>query len=253
LPFGDWSAINSALASWLDRLGGSLILGRAFWEIAIATGLHDRSLLSGESLDRIENAVADAEATTTCEFIVVLAPASSRYDARVILTGIAAGIITYLLIFWANVWLADEGLNSLLLLLESVAAGVVAWLAFSRVDALKRLVVPHWRRHGAVEDAANTAFTEEQVFLAPERNGVLIYVSVFEGEARVMADIGLRRKLHDSTLGEAQALLTAAEPADPAERVCRALELLATGCRECFPATADKDNEFSDRPQIRMP
>jgi putative membrane protein len=228
-------------------------LGAVPEEIVIATGLHNRRLLTTESLDRIEQAVADAEATTTCEFIVVLAPASSRYEARTILTGVAAGVLVYLAIFWANVWIAEEPLNGMLLLLESVAAGVVVWLLVSRIDALKRLVVPRWRRHGAVEDAANTAFTEEQVFLAPERNGVLIYVSVFEGEAKVMADIGLRRKLQDKLIGEAQALLTSGGTDDPVERVCRAIELLASGCRECFPSQADKENEFADRPQIRMP
>lgn len=213
--------------------------------------LHNRELLSEAALDRIEAAVADAERATCCEFVVVIAPAASRYEGRALATGAAAAVLVYLLIFWTNALLFDEALNALLLLLEALAAGALtAWL-FARVSALRRLIVPRWRMTAAVDDASNSTFTAERITETAQRNAVLLFVSVLEGEARLMPDIGIRQAVSEARLGEIQTRLKNAEGG--AEAVCEAISALTKECRAAFPPAEGQENSLPDRPQIRMP
>lgn len=210
-------------------------------------------LLSTASLDRIEQAVADAERSTSCEFIVVLAPASSRYEGRALRTGAAAAVLVFVALYWINeLWLYGAP-DALVLLLEAAAAGALTALAFSRIAVLRRSILPRWRMQSAVQDAANAVFTDENVSLTKDRNAVLLYVSVLEGEARLMPDIGAQNRLHDATLGEISAALASARSGDPTQLVCDAIRRLGQSCVECFPVQADDQNELPDRPQIRMP
>ena len=62
-------------------------------------------MLTEASLDRIETAVAEAEKLTSCEYIVVLAPASSRYEGRVIKAGALGALLAYAVLYSLNFWL----------------------------------------------------------------------------------------------------------------------------------------------------
>ena len=215
--------------------------------------MQNRSLLSTASLDRIEQAVADAEKSTSCEFVVVVAPASSRYEGRALRMGAAAAVLMFVALYWINeLWLYGAP-DALLLLLEAAAAGALTALAFSRVSVLRRWILPRWRMQSAVQDAANAVFTDENVSLTKDRNAVLLYVSVLEGEARLMPDIGAQSRLNDSSLGEIAAALASARTGDPTTLLCDAIRILGQGCVECFPVRADDQNELPDRPLIRMP
>lgn len=182
----------------------------------------------------------------------MIAPSASRYEGRALATGAAVAVLTFMALFWANTLLFGEALNALLLLLEALAAGGVAALLFARVDALRRLIIPRWRMSAAVDDAANATFTAERVTETTQRNATLLFVSVLEGEARLMPDIGIREKVSEARLGEILASLKNAEEGG-AEQVCEAIASLAAACREAFPPKQGKDNELPDRPQVRAP
>ncbi len=218
----------------------------------MAKALHKRSLLSEESLDAIEAAVADAEQATSCEYIVVLAPASDRYEARVLKVGVLATLLAFALIYSLNQWLYGPP-HAMWLLLEALAVGVVVTVALARIDALRRLVVPRAMRSELVDTAAGATFFEENVSLTKDRNAVMLYVSVFEGELRLMPDVGVQQKVHDAALNEIMAGVANAVDADPTDLVCEAVRKLGHICKECYPIQDDDDNELPDRPQIRMP
>lgn len=215
--------------------------------------MRDRRLFSAGSLDRIEAAVADAEKATSCEFVVVIAPASSRYEGRAMAAGAAAAVIVFVALYWINdLWL-DVAPDALLLMLEGAAAGLITSLVFSRVRAMRRLIIPRWRMDAAVDDAANATFTEENVSLTKERNACLLYVSVLEGQVRLMPDIGMQRTVNGAALGEVLATLQNAQTGDATTLVCDAIKKLGQACKDCFPCHAEDTNELPDRPQIRMP
>lgn len=210
-------------------------------------------MLSAASLDRIEAAIADAEKATSCEFAVVLAPASSRYGGRAMAAGVAAAIIVFVALYWINdLWL-NAMPDPLLLMLEAVAAGGLTATAFARVSWLRRLVIPAWRMNAAVDDAAHAAFSEENVSLTKDRNACLLYVSLLEGQVRLMPDIGMQTKVHDAALGEIQAMLANADTGDAVALICDAIAKLGNACKDCFPYHTADQNELPDRPQTRMP
>jgi putative membrane protein len=215
--------------------------------------LQNRSLLTEQSLDRIEAAVAEAEAHTSCEYIVVLAPASDRYEGRALKAGAAAAVIMFVALYWLNEWLYGMPLDPLLLLVEASALGAAVSLLCARLNPLRRLLIPRWRMAAAVDSTAHSVFSEENVSLTRDRNAVLLYISVLEGELRLMPDIGVQQKVHDARLGEIESHLANAGQGDPTELVINALQELAQCCKECFPIREDDENELPDRPQIRLP
>lgn len=184
---------------------------------------------------------------------MVLAPASSRYEGRALRAGAAAAVIMFVGLYWLNTLAFEFAPDALLMLLEAAAVGgLLAWMA-SRLDPLRRLLIPRWAMNAAVETASHATWSEENVSLTKDRNAVLLYVSVLEGALRLMPDIGLQQKLHEGKLGEIEGALANADHGDPVELVCSALRKLGECCKECFPLQDDDQNELPDRPQIRLP
>lgn len=218
----------------------------------MARAMRNKALLSEESLDAIEQAVADAEKVTSCEYIVVLAPASDRYEGRVMKTGALAALLGFAIIYSVNYWLYGQP-DALWLLLESVVIGAIVAFAFDRLAPLRRLIIPAWKMNACVEAAAGATFFEENVSLTKDRNAVLLYISVFEGEVRLLPDIGVQQKLHDATINEIKAKLANADIGDATDLVCESIRSLGHHCKECYPIQDDDENELPDRPQIRMP
>ena len=215
--------------------------------------MQNRALLRTEALDRIEAAVADAEKLTSCEYVVVLAPASSRYEGRVIKAAAVVAVIVYVALYWLNGLLFDIDSDPLMLLLESAAAGGLMALLFSRVNVLRRLLIPRWRMRATVDAAAHSTFSVENVSLTKDRNAVLIYVSVLEGELRLMPDVGAVKTLHEGAFGEVEGMLKNAQSGDPVDLLCEAIRKLGGHCKDCFPRQEGDQNELPDRPQIRLP
>ncbi|MCA8914015.1 MAG: hypothetical protein KDB90_01285 [Planctomycetes bacterium] len=151
-----------------------------------------------------------------------------------------------------NFWLYGEP-DALWLLLESIATGAVVAYTFNKVSVLRRLLIPRWVQTSAVDTAAHATFSQENASLTKDRNAVMIYVSVLEGEVRLMPDIGVQQKLHEGKLGEIEGKLANAQSGDPTELLCDAIKQLGECCRDCFPIEADDVNELPDRPQIRLP
>jgi putative membrane protein len=184
---------------------------------------------------------------------VVLAPASSRYQGRVMAAGALAAVVIYLVLYASNRWGIEDGLDPLWLLIEASAIGGLLAFALAKLNPLRRLLIPRWAMDAAVDLASHATFSQENVTLTKDRNAVLLYVSVLEGQVRMMPDIGVQQKVPQGKLGAIQASLANAETEDPATLVCNALRELGESCKQCWPIQEDDENELPDRPQIRLP
>ncbi|MBK9976096.1 MAG: hypothetical protein IPP14_15085 [Planctomycetes bacterium] len=183
---------------------------------------------------------------------MVLAPAASRYEGRIMLLGCALAVLAFLGAFVFSDYALNVSADPPLLLLEGVVLGALgAWFC-NRVPAIKRLLIPRWKQLAAVDMAAQATFTRENISLTRQRNACLLFISVLEGELRLMPDIGLQQKVHDSKLGEIKAALANAK-GDPVAALEEALLQLGMACGECFPRPADDTNELPDKPLIRLP
>ena len=215
--------------------------------------MQQQALLSDAGLKRIEAAVAAAEARTSCEFVVVLAPAAARYEGRAFRLGALSAVLTFVSIYWVSRLAYNARPDALYLLAEAAAMGaLIAW-AFSRVALLRRIVIsPIARAHG-VSQAAGAAFHEQKVAWTREHNAALLFVSVLEGEARVLGDLGLQAKVGEAKLNELQAALNCAADGEGVVLVEKALADLGALCAPHFPRAADDVNELPDKPVIRLP
>lgn len=215
--------------------------------------LQSRALLSNDALGRIEAAVAQAEAKSACEFIVVLAPASNRYEGAAIRLGALAAVVTFVSIYWGMRIAMSVRPDALYLLAEAVAAGALVAFAFSRLAPLRRLLARRTTKSLFVSQAAGAAFHEQKVAWTHEHNAALLYVSVLEGEARVLADLALQQKAGEATLNDIQAALNNARDGEGLALIEQTIAKLGDLGAKHFPRATGDVNELPDRPVIRLP
>jgi len=215
--------------------------------------LQKSTLLGQDALSRIEAAVAQAEAKTSCEFVVVLAPASSRYEGTAMRVGALAAVLTFVVIYWFTRIAMNVRPDALYLLAESVAMGAIVTWAFARLAPLRRLLARRITQSLFVSQAASAAFHEQKVAWTKDHNAALLYISVMEGEARLLGDLGLQQKAGEANLNEIQAALNAASDGDGASLIEHALARLGELGAKHYPRAAGDVNELPDKPVIRLP
>jgi uncharacterized membrane protein len=105
------------------------------------------------------------------------------------------------------------------------------------------------RRRRAVWNHALARFHK----LTPTRGntGVLIFVSLDEGLAAIVADKGIAEKVPSDYWHKPQAIITEAmSKGRHAEGIIQAIELIAVELANFFPREKDDINELPDGPQI---
>jgi len=81
------------------------------------------------------------------------------------------------------------------------------------------------------------------------RTGVLLYLSLLERRAEIVADQAIHAKVPDTLWGDAMAALIADLKADrPAEGMAKAVGLIGDVLAEHFPKSAGDTNELPDAP-----
>ncbi len=154
-------------------------------------------------------AVAAAEAKTSAEIVPVVATGSGRYDRAADVAGLWLGLAA-MAIVWATWPLARPepgswghwpvGLEVIVLALTVVVGFVGGAAVASRVGWLLRLFTPHVVRKQTVEAAARRAFFDTRIHHTQTRHGLLLYVSLLERQAAVLADRDLAEQLGQEQL-----------------------------------------------------
>lgn len=214
--------------------------------------LNDESLLTPQALERIERAVAQAEQGTSCEIAVVLAPASSRYEVPVFQLAGLFTIVAFVALDALNFFVLETDMldNPLWLMCCSLAVGAGVAM-FVTSTGLRRKFVSAAQARKAVDLAAAASFWEQKIGFTTEHNAVLLYVSVWEGQARVLADAGATTKIADAKFGEIAKSLNDSS-GDGLEAVCAAIAQIGALVKPVFPRAGDDVNEVPDKPVIRQ-
>jgi putative membrane protein len=136
------------------------------------------------------------------------------------------------------------------LLAEAVAAlgGFVAGAAIaSRVAWLRRLFTPRRQMRDEVAARARTVFFDRRVHHTAGASGLLVYVSLYERMAILLADQSILDKVGQGSLDAWCAALTAAlREGHPADAIAKAIALAGEKLGQVLPrATADV-NELPD-------
>ncbi len=204
-----------------------------------------RTILTEDERERVANAIKTAEQRTSGEIICVLARRSDGYFyiaafvltlAMLVTSVIAALVIDRL---WIAVPLWQFVAAQLLAL--GVSLALIGWLPDLRIRFVPRAV-----RYRRANRNAVSQFLGRNIHVTENRTGVLIFLSLAERYAEVIADAGINahvsQETWDTIVADLVAHASRGEIADGFEgAIAAAGEILAN----TFPPTGDT-NELDD-------
>lgn len=218
-------------------------------------------LLTADDHAKVTAAVAEAESATSGEIVTVIAERSDGYSdialgwaalvAFTLLTlcalvpGIATGPVEAVYGAWNHVWTPGEVFATASSL--AILAFFLAWLV-QLVDLIRFALVPGIVKTNRVEDRAIDLFKVGAERRTHGRTGVLVYLSMKEHRAEIVADGAITEKVPPEAWGEAMADMLAEI------KHGRIVDGLVAGVRDVgailaahFPPETDDVNELPDR------
>jgi len=199
------------------------------------------SELSFDDRRRISAAIQAAERRTSGEIVCVLARSSVEATALpIVLAALAALALPWLLVFVTT--LAVLMILSLQLVLFVVLAVL---LCLPRVRAG---LLPAATRRAVAHQAAMEQFVLRGIGRTEGRTGVLVFVSLAERYARIIADEAIAsRVVQDEWQGAVDVLIEHMREGRIADGFVVAIERCGTVLATHFPAKADERSELPDR------
>jgi putative membrane protein len=197
--------------------------------------------LSQQDRDRISAAIRAAEAKTSGEIVCVLAETSS--DARA-LPILVAAIVALALPWLLDAWTAMTVHRILSL---QILAFVVLVPALCP-PAIRVALLPRRARRAAAHRAALEQFVIRGIARKKDRSGVLIFVSLAERYARIIADEGIASRVAQSEWQIAiDTLVEHIGDGRIAEGFIDAIERCGSVLAAHFPRTGATRDELPDR------
>ncbi|RWX67887.1 TPM domain-containing protein [Mesorhizobium sp. M4B.F.Ca.ET.089.01.1.1] len=202
--------------------------------------------ISPQDHERIAGAIRAAETRTDGEIYCVVAHASDGYffpAAFMVTLGtliVSLGVAYGLEAWWLSIRLPHFVFAELLALASAL---LLLWA----LPGLRIHFVPHHLRYQAAHLNAVKQFLARNVHRTAARTGVLIFVSIAERYAEVVADAGINSKVGQNVWDGVVRDLTAHAGDDRlADGFIKAVESVGAVLAEHFPVTAGDANELDD-------
>ena len=217
--------------------------------------------LTAEDHERVTAAVAAAELTTDGEIVTVVAGRSDPYHDVALHWAVLAMLFVLALLTWqpgAAEWLHVRLIDSwsqqvpprwyltialvLMALTFLVARVALAW------DALRLALTPGTTKARRVRRRALTLFRTAAEKRTRAATGVLLYLSLAEHRAEIIADESIHSKVAAEVWGDAMAALVAeVKQGRPGEGMAEAVRRIGAVLAEHFPRSEGDTNELPDR------
>ena len=197
--------------------------------------------VSSADRDRITAAIRAVEARTTGEIVCVLAEQSADSGGLpILLSALAALALPWILVAFTA-----------LPVVAILSWQVVVFLALALLLCLPRLrvaLIPRRARRAMAFRVATEQFYTRSVSRKRDRSGILIFVSLAEHYARIIADDGIDARVpHEHWQGAVDALIGCAREDRVADGFLAAIEMCGEVLAEHFPSTDGSVNELPDR------
>ena len=217
--------------------------------------------LTDADREKVAAAIAAAEAKSSGEIVAVATPISDAYHdvalhwALVPLFAVLAWAAWQptALIWWYDRlfggWSPDPTMSELLTLLMFFAAlkFTVALLILKWMP-LRLFLTPGATKHRRVRRRAIAIFQAAAAGRTTGKTGILIYLSLAERRAEIVADEAIHKLTDDHTWGEAMhALIEQVRQGRAGDGIVAAIERVGTVLAEHFPRSADDRNEIPDK------
>jgi putative membrane protein len=217
--------------------------------------------LSAEDHAKVTAAVAAAEALSSGEIVTVVARRSDKYNDVAAHGGVLATMLVLALLaafpgiaLWIDVHLHDPWAEHPSPAALFTIAWVFAALAFLAGryalahDGVRIALTPRATKVRRVRARALTLFRSSVEQRTVDHTGVLLYLSLDEHRAELIADVGIHSKVPPETWGAAMAALVAAvKDGRPGDGMAEAVRQVGLVLAEHFPRADDDINELPDR------
>ena len=213
------------------------------------------TLVSETDRQAIEKRIGEIEQTTTAELVVAVATESGRYDRAESIIGIITALVALgiahlfpSLFRTAGDW-AESNLNILFQSLAVVVGFVIGNYLAVFFLPLRRLFVGKEEQARETDKAASYIFCNHKLNETEARNGVLIYLSVFERRIVILADQSCKNGLGMEKIQEiCSSTIEKLKAGNYRDAILLALDQLSTQLTASLPATRQlAENELSDR------
>jgi putative membrane protein len=217
--------------------------------------------LTDADREKVAAAIAKAEGSSAGEIVAVATPISDAYHdvalhwALVPLFAVLAWAAwrPTALVWWYDLlfggWQPDPTLGQLLTLLMVFAAlkFTIALLILKWMP-LRLFLTPAATKHRRVRRRAVAIFRAAAEKRTTGKTGILIYLSLAERRAEIVADEAILKVTDDHTWGEAMtALLTDVRADRVGDGIVAAVERIGVVLSDHFPRSADDSNEIPDK------
>lgn len=202
-------------------------------------------LFTESERERVQEAVRLAESGTTGEIVPWIVDSCKGYrwvHGLLTIAGIVLATIALGLAHRDHPWdvhLADTVLWQ--------ALGALGGLLLSKVPTVKRSIIPAAWMEEEVHQRALAAFVSGKLTDTADRNGVLIFIALFERRVEILADRGIDRKAPkrywDDRVAE---IIEGVHQGTPVDALCHAVYLTGVLLTEHFPRHTEDTNELSD-------
>ncbi|MDT0575392.1 hypothetical protein RM533_04250 [Croceicoccus sp. F390] len=219
------------------------------------------ALLGDEDHAAVSAAVAEAEARTSGEIVTVLAERSDSYHDIALAWAALAGMSLLVLasIFPAPLielmsaadagWGAQPGAGAILAAgaMIAIAGFLICWFA-QTMDKVRFALVPGGVRTARVHARALTIFKVGAERRTKGHTGIIIYLSLRERRAEILADQAIAGRVSEDVWGEAMAaMLFELKQGRTAPAMIVAVRQVGLVLAEHFPRETDDRNELPDR------
>jgi putative membrane protein len=135
----------------------------------------------------------------------------------------------------------------IVVLVSTVAGFVAGAVVASRVAWLRRLCTPRRQMIDEVQSRARSVFFDNRIHRTEGGTGLLVYISLFEHQAALIADETVTEKLGQTALDElCKELTSALRGGDIAEAICQSMVSAGQRLGEVLPRQDDDVNELPD-------
>jgi putative membrane protein len=216
------------------------------------------SCFSDADRKRINECVGAAELKTSAEIVPVVATSSGRYDRAEDLAGLLLGIVLMILtaILWpappismeSGSWDKDPSLIQAGKLIAAMVVGFMLGVAAgSRISGVRRLFTPSGQMREEVQQSAQAIFFDKRIHHTASGSGLMIYVSLFEHVAVILADQQVLTALGQATLDElCRSLTMQLKQGSPTEAIFKTIEAASDKLSCALPRQASDINELPD-------
>lgn len=217
--------------------------------------------LTQEQQDLVTAAVTAAEARSDGEIVTIIAEKSDAYHD----VGLHYAVLIMLLV--PVVWgllpksIVDWGLGLVFGWNHEVTRGELMTILFVKLAGtflvvryalawmpLRMALTPRATKHRRVRRRALEYFRVAADRRTIGRTGVLLYLSLLERRAEIVADEAINSKVAPEVWGEAMAaLITEVKAGRPGEGMAKAVQMIGDVLAEHFPRSSSDTNELPDR------